>query len=328
MGTSLGDPAGRVSVELGESFAGARVDRAVADALDAAGHPVSRSQLQRSFASGEVQCEGRPLKPSTRVEGTMRVEVQLPTAAPLARAFPEDLALSVLFEDEAILVVDKPPGMVAHVSVGHERGTLVNAVLHHLGVGAEELPVVEGNPGTRPGLVHRLDKDTSGVMVVAKTVEALRTLAEAFSRHDIDRRYRCFVRGVPGFEDKRVATGHARDPKDRRRFAPVKGAKRRAITRFRRVARWEKSAELTAELETGRTHQIRMHARFLGHPILGDLLYGREARDPKLRAASDLAGRQALHAELLGFDHPLSGERVRFESPLPADLAAMRAALV
>lgn len=317
-----------VRVELGEAAVGKRIDRALADALEAAGHAVSRSQLHRSFEAGEIRVGGRPVKRSFKLDAPTHIDLRLPQAPPLARAFAEDLDLSVVFEDEVLLVVDKPAGMVAHASIGHERGTLVNAVLFHLGVEADALPLAEGSPATRPGLVHRLDKDTSGLMVVAKTIDALRKLSADFARHDIDRRYRCFVRGVPNFEQRRLDTAHARDPADRRRFAPVRGAKRRAVTLFTRVHSWAKSAELTAELETGRTHQIRMHARHLGHPILGDLLYGREARDPKLRAATDLLGRQALHAELLGFTHPQSGERLRFECELPEAMQRMRDALV
>ena len=293
------------------------------EALDASGHPLSRSQLARSFEAGEVRIGGRAVKASLRLDTAVEVELRLPRPAPLARAFPEALPLSVVFEDEWLLVVDKAPGMVVHASAGHPRGTLVNAVLHHLGVESDALPVLPGNGELRPGLVHRLDKDTSGVMVLAKSAAIQTALAAQFAKHSIDRRYRAWVRGVPKFSEKRVQTTHARDPNDRRRFAPVRGAKRRAVTYFEVHEVFDGAAELTATLETGRTHQIRMHARHVGHALIADGLYGRPSKHPRVKIAAEELGRHALHAELLGFHHPARDERMRFESPVPADLQAM-----
>lgn len=215
--------------------------------------------------------------------------------------------------------------MVVHASPGHDSGTLVNAILHHLGAEAEDLPVLPGNDATRPGIVHRLDKDTSGVMVVAKELETQRELAAQFADHSIGRRYRAFCRGVYPKPRVKIDTPHGRDPNDRRRFAPVKGAKRRAISIFERVAsHLDQASEWTITLETGRTHQIRMHARFLGHPILGDELYGVRPRSDELREACATLERQALHAEFLAFEHPNSKERLEFEAPLPDDLVQLR----
>lgn len=312
-----------------------RCDRALVRALAAAGFEVTRSQLSRAFAEGEVTAGGRVLKPAQKVERAIEVFVRLPEPEPLVRAEPEALPLAVIHEDEDLLVVDKAAGMVVHASLGHARGTLVNAVLHHLGVGAEGLPVLEGNDATRPGIVHRLDRDTSGVMVIAKHASAQEALARQFRVHSLRRRYVGIVEGAPAWEEQRVETGHGRDPMDRRRFAPRVGAKRQAITEIRVVERLHEAAVLGFVLHTGRTHQIRMHARYLELPILGDALYGRAPRDPRVRQAvaehigdgATAVRRHALHAELLELEHPRSGERVCWTAPLPAELRGLVEAL-
>ena len=251
----------------------------------------------------------------------MEVEVELVAPPALAHAFPEPIPLTIVHEDEALLVIDKPAGMVVHAGPGHERGTLVNAVLHHLGTSSDALPVLPGNGPERPGIVHRLDRDTSGLLVVAKTLPALAKLAEQFRDHSIERAYIGVVAGIPPWDTRRVDTLHGRDPADRRRFAPDQGT-RRAITTMTKVRELgDRASLLRFELETGRTHQIRMHARHVGHPILGDALYaGRPSR--ALRAAVEALGRHALHAAVLGFEHP-SGDRIRFEAPLPPELEAL-----
>jgi 23S rRNA pseudouridine1911/1915/1917 synthase len=304
-----------------------RCDRAVVDALAAIGEEVSRVAVQRAFAEGLVRAQGRPIAPRTRVTGPLELEVTLVPARPLA-AEPEALPLSVVFEDADLLAVDKPPGMVVHASAGHAHGTLVNAVLHHLGAEAEDLPVLPGNDDTRPGIVHRLDKDTSGVMVIAKHARAQARLAEQFQRHDLFRSYLGVVIGVPAWAEMRVETGHARDPADRRRFAPLAEAKRRAITEIAVHERLHAAAACTFVLHTGRTHQIRMHARHLGHPIVGDALYGpARLRDERLAEAARVLGRQALHAAELHLAHPSTGELLRLSAPLPADITRLLDAL-
>jgi 23S rRNA pseudouridine1911/1915/1917 synthase len=272
-----------------------------------------------------VRVNGRPQKPSRIVDGPLTVEVDMP-APVLLRAEPEDLPLHVVYEDEAVLVVDKPAPMVVHVGPGHARGTLVGAVLHHLRVQAEALPVLAGNDATRPGIVHRIDKDTSGLLVIAKTPTAQARLAEQFAQHTIDRQYLGIVAGVTSWAHREVRTLHGRDPKDRRRFAPDAG-KRHANTDVTVVRRLEGATLCRFTLHTGRTHQIRMHARALGHPILGDALYGRRLPEGPVRAAARTLTRHALHAHVLGFEHPDDGRRVRFVSELPADLLAVVEAL-
>lgn len=303
-----------------------RLDQALVEALAGLGRTCTRSQLARAFEAGGVVASGRRLKPGQRVERELEVEVTLAKPPPLA-AEPEALPLVVLHEDDDVLVVDKPAGMVVHAGPGHSRGTLVNAVLHHLGVDAAGLPVLPGNDATRPGIVHRLDRDTSGVLVVAKHAAAQEFLAAQFRTHDLGRRYLGVVEGEVSWERRRVETGHARDPRDRRRFAPEPKAKRRAITEMEVVTRLRGATVLAFTLHTGRTHQIRMHARHLGHPVLGDALYGRTPKDPVVADAAGRLQRHALHAQHLELRHPSGGQRVRWESPLPPELRALIEAL-
>ncbi|MFO7567208.1 MAG: RluA family pseudouridine synthase [Enhygromyxa sp.] len=314
-------------VELEESAIGQRLDRALVDSLVAQGEPITRSQLARSFAAKQVRIDGKPVKPSFELVRPCVVELELVPPPPLARARPEPIPLTIIHEDAALLVIDKPAGMVVHAGHGHADGTLVNAVLHHLGAAREDLPVLPGNDPERPGIVHRLDRDTSGLMVVAKTPVALARLAEQFRSHSIDRAYLGVVLGVPNFSRRRIETLHGRDPAERRRFSPEHG-ERRAVTIMTVVnTLGERAAIARFELETGRTHQIRMHARFVGHPIFADPLYGRRPKDPIARALAQTLGRHALHAAVLGFEHPEGTGRLRFESPLPPDLKALTEAL-
>jgi 23S rRNA pseudouridine1911/1915/1917 synthase len=312
-----------VSLSVSLSAIGQRVDRALVEALAERGHPITRSQLARSFEAGLVCSEGRPLKPGSKLERACVVELELLDAEPLAHAFAEPIALTIVHEDRSLLVIDKPAGMVVHAGPGHARGSLVNAVLHHLG--SAVLPVLPGNGPERPGLVHRLDRDTSGLIVVAKTMPALACLAEQLRAHTIERAYLGVVLGDPSWDTLRVETRHGRDPADRRRFSPEHG-ERHAVTNISVVRRLGGHASvLRFVLETGRTHQIRMHARHVGHPIFADALYGREVRhlrDTRLRKLAEELGRHALHAAVLGFDHP-DGDRVRFESPLPPELVRL-----
>jgi 23S rRNA pseudouridine1911/1915/1917 synthase len=309
-------------IQLGESAIGQRLDRALVDSLVAQGKAITRSQLARSFAAGQVRIDGKPAKASLELARACVVEVEFVEPPPLARARPEAIPLTIVHEDDALLVVDKPAGMVVHASLGHAGGTLVNAVLHHLGAGREDLPVLPGNDPERPGIVHRLDRDTSGLLVVAKTAAALAHLAQQFRTHTIERAYLGIVVGVPSFSQRRVETVHGRDPIDRRRFSPEHG-ERRAITLMTVLEPLaDRAARVRFELETGRTHQIRMHARYVGHPIFADPLYGFRPKDPISRSLADALQRHALHAAVLGFEHP-DGSRVCFESPFPPELEAL-----
>ena len=240
--------------------------------------------------------------------------------APL-EAVAEDIPLTVVFEDEHLLVIDKPAGMVVHPSRGHASGTLVNAVLHHAEVDDDE-----GDP-MRPGVVHRIDRWTSGLLVVAKTPAAREALLARFREHDIHRVYLAVAQGVP--RETTYDTTHARHPTDRLRFTTRAGTGRRAITHvavIEGLAGGEASL-LRCTLETGRTHQIRVHLAEHGHPLLGDAVYGRRCRDARVEAVSRALGRQALHAAELGFAHPVTGAGLRFVSAIPADIEAALAAL-
>lgn len=314
-----------LSVSLSAAAIGQRVDRALVEALAERGHAITRSQLARSFEAGLVHSEGRTLKRGSKLERACVVELELLDAEPLAHAFPEPIPLTIVHEDRSLLVIDKPAGMVVHAGPGHARGSLVNAVLHHLNNAA--LPVLPGNGPERPGLVHRLDRDTSGLIMVAKTMPALASLAEQLRAHTIERSYLGVVLGDPTWDTLRVETRHGRDPTDRRRFSPEHG-ERHAVTNVAVVRRLGGHASVLAfVLETGRTHQIRMHARHVGHPIFADALYGRQPRDARLRKLADALGRHALHAAVLGFDHP-DGKRLRFESPLPPELVQLIESIV
>jgi 23S rRNA pseudouridine1911/1915/1917 synthase len=242
-----------------------------------------------------------------------------PAPVSYERVEAEPIPLDVLFEDPHLIVVDKPAGMVVHPAPGHPRGTLVAALLAH----CDQLSGVGGE--LRPGIVHRLDRLTSGVMLASKSDRAHEALARQFEQHSIERRYLAIVRGVPRPAAARIDTLHGRHPSDRKRYTTRVTRGRQAITDYRTLQVLEGAALLEARLETGRTHQVRVHLADRGHPLLGDPVYGGRQGEGALRELGRGLGRQALHARLLAFDHPLSGERMSFETPLPAD---MRRALV
>jgi 23S rRNA pseudouridine1911/1915/1917 synthase len=302
-----------------------RIDVAVLRALQAAGVAITRAGLVAAFTRGEVTRAGVPVKPGKVLDRECEVDVVVPRPEPLS-AEPEALPLAIVFEDDALLVIDKPAGMPVHLGPGHARGTVVNAVLGHLGRSAHELPTMPGNAEDRPGIVHRLDKDTSGLLVVTKTAVAQEHVAAQFRRHTIERSYLGLVLGDPQWSERTVDTLHGRDPADRRRFSPNVKKGRRAITHLCVERRLRGVTLVRFELQTGRTHQIRMHARHLGLPILGDKLYGRGTPDPDLRRLVGELDRHALHAATLGLEHP-DGRRLRWQSPLPPELATIVEAL-
>ena len=243
-----------------------------------------------------------------------------PAAPPPSVAIPQDLPLDVVFEDEHLIVVDKAAGMVVHPAPGHPDGTLVNAVLHHFGA----LP---GEDPMRPGIVHRLDALTSGVMVIARTAAAREGLMRLFATHDLERAYLAIATGVPKQLRVTYDTLHGRHPVHRKRFSSKVDRGKRAVTHVERIERLHGAALMRCTLETGRTHQIRVHLADAGFAVLGDPVYGGVRKDPRLRAAAEALGRQALHAAILGFVHPITGVAMRFEREPPAEYQAALAAL-
>jgi 23S rRNA pseudouridine1911/1915/1917 synthase len=281
----------------------------------------SRAVAQRLLQGGGVLVDGRTRPKSHRLEGGEELELEPPAPAP-SGLVPEAIDLAIPYEDEHLLVVDKPAGLVVHPAPGHARGTLVHGLLAYDVEGGEE-------PG-RPGIVHRLDRDTSGLMVVAKTGGAHRALVEAIKNREVSRRYLALVWGVPGAASGVIEAAIGRDPRRRQRMAVVGRGGRPARTRWRVTERFGVCAALAVALDTGRTHQIRVHLSHLGHPVVGDPVYGGRAR-MRLRlptaernlvaALLGMLPRQALHASELEFAHPISGRKLHFEAPLPRDIA-------
>jgi 23S rRNA pseudouridine1911/1915/1917 synthase len=271
----------------------------------------SRAMAQRLIADGLVTVAGRPAKAALRLEGGEEVAYVLPPPEPAA-ARPEKIPLKILYEDDDLLVVEKPRGMVVHPAAGNRHGTLVNAVLGHAG----NLSGIGGV--ARPGIVHRLDKDTSGVMVVAKSDAAHLGLASQFKAHSLDRRYLALVRGYLPAPEGTVSGNIGRHPRERKKMTVVEQGGKAAATHWRTVEVLPGYTLLEARLETGRTHQIRVHLSHLGHPVAGDPVYGGQAGELGLKG-------QALHAAVLAFTHPCTGERLALRTPPPADfLAALK----
>jgi len=276
---------------------------------------LSRSRAHALIDGGQVTVDGVRCKPGHRLQGHETVQVQEPE---LLSSVPEaeDLPLTVMFEDRDVIVLNKAAGMVVHPGAGHHSGTVVNALLHHV----DDLQGVGG--AMRPGLVHRLDKDTSGVMVVAKNDEALRALQAAFKARAVEKVYLALVVGQPPFDTGTFDTLHARHPKQRLKFSSLVRIGKPAITHFEVVTRYAKASLVEVRLETGRTHQIRVHFTEAGLPLLGDALYG-----PKAAQRAEIIGRQALHAWKLAFPHPRTGVMKTFTAAPPKDFVAAQKAL-
>ena len=319
---------------------GARLDRYLAERPELVEAHVSRTRIKALLSEGRVLIGGKPADDvSAKVAAGAEITIEIPAARP-PEPKAENIPLKVVYEDDELIVIDKPPGLVVHPAAGHETGTLVNALIAHCG---DSLSGVGGVK--RPGIVHRLDKDTSGLLVVAKTDRAHRGLAELFADHGRTmpflREYRALVWGAPDRRGGTIDVPLARHPIHREKISVQHGERgREAVTHWRLLESYGQDrngkpiASLVAcRLETGRTHQIRVHMAHIGHPVIGDQLYstGFRTKEKLLPAKAQLAiqalGRQALHAAALGFPHPATGEEMAFESPAPADFAKVAKAL-
>jgi 23S rRNA pseudouridine1911/1915/1917 synthase len=288
---------------VGQGEEGQRIDKVVADKLAGA---ASRTQVQAWIRDGHVTVNGKPVKANYKVqiEDSVSVWVPPPQATDVA---PENIPLDIVYEDSDVIVVNKPRGMVVHPAPGHSSGTLVNALLYH----CRDLSGLNGI--IRPGIVHRIDKDTSGLLMAAKNDHAHASLAAQLKEHSVTRKYVALVHGNLAHDAGTVDAPIGRDPKDRKLFAVTVRNGKRAITHFAVLERFGRFTLLELKLETGRTHQIRVHMKYIGHPLVGDPVYGGKTRGIGIEG-------QALHAAVLGFRHPRSGERLEFSAPLPEDM--------
>jgi len=291
------------ALEIGEDEAGERIDKMLSEALE----DVSRSQLQDWIRDGHVTVNGAAVKPNYKLSLGDEVVVR-PPEPELTELVPEPIPLDVKYEDSDVIVVNKPRGMVVHPAVGHRSGTLVNALMHH----CKDLSGINGE--IRPGIVHRIDKDTSGLLMAAKNDVAHNSLAAQLKEHSVTRRYVAVVHGVLQHDQGTIDAPIGRDPQDRKLFTVTDRGGKHAVTHFVVLERFAEHTVVELMLETGRTHQIRVHMKFIGHPLVGDPVYGR-ARTRTM----DVPG-QALHAAVLGFTHPRTGERLTFEAPIPEEM--------
>ncbi len=308
---------------------GVRLDRALVTLFP----DLSRARLQDLIRAGHVQRDGVPVQdPALKVGSGARLVVTVPPPAP-AVPVAQATDLPIVYEDDDLIVIDKPAGLVVHPAPGHESGTLVNALIAHCGASLSGIGGVR-----RPGIVHRLDKDTSGLIVVAKNDAAHQGLTAQFADHGrtgpLERAYAALVWGLPQPRAGTIRANLARSRFHREKIAVVSDETgRHAVTHYAVAERYREAALVRCRLETGRTHQIRVHLAHRGHPLLGDAIYGGAFRTKAARLSADARaaladlGRQALHAELLGFSHPRTGQTLRFESPLPRDVAALVDAL-
>jgi 23S rRNA pseudouridine1911/1915/1917 synthase len=303
--------------KIDSNDAGSRLDAYLASHIEG----WSRARLQRLIEAEDVLVNGKAAKPSYKLREHDELEVELTT--PTTTSFvPEPIPIEIVYEDETLVVVNKPAGLVVHPAAGIHSGTLANALAYHF----QQLP--DGGAGVRPGIVHRLDRDTSGLLVVAKTEAALEHLSDQFRDRTVFKSYAALVHGRLVAESGRIDQPLARDPSNRTRMAVVRGG-RSALSLYRVRQRFDRFTLLDVELKTGRTHQIRVHLAWLKHPVVGDETYGagrdNTIQDVQVRARVRNLGRHFLHAERLAFTHPQSGKRVEFTSPLPPELAGLLA---
>lgn len=300
-----------IETTIGEAQAGLRLDRALAELLP----DLSRERIKALIVEGQIVSGGRSLNPSMKVAVGQDYSITL--LAPVALdAVAQDIPLDIVHEDADLIVVDKPAGLVVHPAAGNLDGTLVNALLHHCD---GQLSGIGGV--ARPGIVHRIDKDTSGLLVVAKSDKAHEGLARQFKDHSIDRLYAAIVYGIPTPGSGTVDAWIGRSDADRKKMAVHReGRGKHAVTHYRVMERLRSAAMVECRLETGRTHQVRVHMAHLGHPLIGDPVYGRDRKGFKSILETLGFKRQALHAKRLGFIHPVTEEPLAFDSPLPADM--------
>jgi len=290
-----------------------RLDKAIADATD-----LSRARVQALIAQGQVELDGGPAaSPSAKAKAGAAFRVTVPAAIE-AEAKPQDIPLTVAYEDDHLIVVDKPAGMVVHPAAGNPDGTLVNALLHHCGGSLSGIGGV-----ARPGIVHRIDKDTSGLLVVAKSDAAHEGLAAQFADHSVHRRYLAVCGGYPAPASGTIDERLGRSDANRKKMAVLAKDSSRgkhAVTHYKALKRLDSAALIECRLETGRTHQVRVHCASIGHALLGDQLYGKTPKRLKPLLTELKFARQALHAAELGFLHPILDQEVRFHADLPADM--------
>ncbi|MBU6207586.1 MAG: RluA family pseudouridine synthase [Alphaproteobacteria bacterium] len=308
------------TVAVNAAMAGWRLDRALAALIPT----LSRERIKALISAGQVRMGDALVRdPATKVKAGAAYALSIPAPAP-AHNVPQDIPLVIAYEDAHLLVVDKPAGLAVHPAAGNLDGTLVNALLHHC---AGQLSGIGGV--ARPGIVHRIDKDTSGLLVVAKSDPAHEGLARQFARHSIERRYLALVSGTPLMASGIVDAALGRSSTNRKKIAVVAdGRGKRAVTHWRRLERLNDAALVECQLETGRTHQVRVHMASLGHPLIGDPVYGR-TRPAHREILRDLGfHRQALHAAVLGFFHPITHESLTFSSEMPNDMQRLFSNLV
>ena len=265
---------------------------------------ITRSYLQKLLKDGSVQMNGKPVKASTKTAVGAVIALTIPEPEE-PEILPENIPLDILYEDSDVILINKPKNMVVHPAAGHYTGTLVNALMYHC---RGDLSGINGV--LRPGIVHRIDKDTTGVLIVCKNDRAHNALAEQLKEHSITRKYHAIVCGNLKEDEGTVDAPLGRHPQDRKKMAIVRSGGKRAVTHYRVLERFGNDTYIECQLETGRTHQIRVHMASLGHPLLGDEIYGRAKSPFKLEG-------QTLHAMVLGFIHPTTGEYMEFEAPLP-----------
>lgn len=295
------DGAVHIKLVVADGEDGERLDRLIAARVA----EMSRSTAQQLVKAGEVLVNGEIARPATRIKSGDQVDMSLPPVPSSSDLAPEYMPIPIVYEDDDVIVFDKPPGLVTHPAPGHERGTLVNA----LRALRPDLPLIADD---RPGIVHRLDKDTSGLIVVAKNERARLILLQQWQRRDVEKRYIALVHGEFDENEGTIDAPIARDPNNRKRMAVVANG-RRAVSHFRVRERFPSATLLDVEIETGRTHQIRVHMLFIGHPVVGDRTYGTRPFDPPV-------ARQFLHAAGLRFALPESGKPILLDLPLPDDL--------
>nr|WP_195572812.1 RluA family pseudouridine synthase [Paenibacillus sp. 1001270B_150601_E10] len=286
-----------------EQFAKERIDKYITESIE---EEVSRSQVQLWIKDGHVKVNGAAVKPNYKCTVGDLIELEMPDPEAVD-IVPEPIELDVYFEDADVIVINKPRGMVVHPAPGHSSGTVVNALMYH----CKDLSGINGE--LRPGIVHRIDKDTSGLLMAAKNDRAHVSLAEQLKEHSVLRKYVAVVHGNLQHDQGTIDAPIGRDEHDRKMYTVTERNSKHAVTHFKVLERFGDATLVELQLETGRTHQIRVHMKFIGHPLVGDPMYSRVTKSLKMEG-------QALHAKTLGFKHPATGELIQFDAPIPEDM--------